>query len=305
MKHLEICREYFNTFGKPMIESKFPQIKDRFAAGLVGEGSGCFGFDDEISRDHDFAPGFCIWLKDKDFAEFGHQLSASYNNLPSEFMGIKKSSIIAPERLGVMKISDFYMSFTGCPDIPSSNMDWFLISESNLASVTNGEVFEDRSGEFNRIRKGFQNFYPEDVLLKKLAARCAVMSQSGQYNFERCIRRGDKVSAELSLARFTEATISITHLLYRKPAPFYKWSFRNLSLFDTQTASLILNLWQNDGFEAVTHHIEALCQRITSLLCEQGYVTPNGSFLQDYIPQLMNSIEDPDIRTMHPMADCL
>lgn len=305
MKHLEICREYFNTFGKPMIENEFPQIKDRFAAGLVGEGSGCFGFDDELSRDHDFAPGFCIWLSDEDFDKFGKNIITEYNHLPDEFMGINKRNIIAPERMGVMKISAFYMSFTGCPDVPSSAMDWFLISENNLAAVTNGEIFEDKSGEFSRIRKGFQNFYPRDVLLKKLAARCAVMSQSGQYNFIRCMKRGDKVSAKLSLARFAETAISIIHLLHKKPTPFYKWSFKSMSLLDPDAAALFLSMWQNEDLEAVYHCIEAICQRVADYLCEQGYVTPKGSFLQDYIQQLMDSVEDPDIKSMHPMADCL
>lgn len=58
MKHLEICRRYFDTLGRPMIERNFPRLVGRYAAGMVGEGSGCFGFDDEISRDHDFGPGF-------------------------------------------------------------------------------------------------------------------------------------------------------------------------------------------------------------------------------------------------------
>ena len=50
-----------------MIERNFPKLVGRYAAGMVGEGSGCFGFDDEISRDHDFGPGFCIWLTDDDY----------------------------------------------------------------------------------------------------------------------------------------------------------------------------------------------------------------------------------------------
>lgn len=305
MKHLEICHEYFNTFGKPMIERDFPQLCGRFAAGLVGEGSGCFGFDDELSRDHDFAPGFCIWLTDEDFSKFGNHLKTAYDNLPGEFMGINKSNVIASERLGVMKISDFYMSFTGCPDIPCSNMDWFLISENNLAAVTNGKIFEDESGEFSRIRKGLQNFYPEDVLLKKLAARCAVISQSGQYNLLRCLKRNDSVASSLSLSRFTEAVISASHLLHKKPTPFYKWSFRSLALFDPETARLLLPLWQKENQNDIYRHIESVCERIAYLLCEKGYASPKGNFLQDYIPQLMNSIKDPAIRSMHPMADCL
>ena len=43
MKHLEICRRYFETLGRPMIERNFPRLAGRYAAGLVGEGSGCFG----------------------------------------------------------------------------------------------------------------------------------------------------------------------------------------------------------------------------------------------------------------------
>ena len=55
MKGLELCREYFENYGRAMLE-EFPEIKDRIAVGLAGEGSECLGFDDELSRDHDFEP---------------------------------------------------------------------------------------------------------------------------------------------------------------------------------------------------------------------------------------------------------
>ena len=62
MKGLEIAYKFYEEYGREMIHTMFPQYENKIAAGLVGEGSECFGFDDYISRDHDFDPGFCLWI---------------------------------------------------------------------------------------------------------------------------------------------------------------------------------------------------------------------------------------------------
>ena len=66
MQGLELSRAFFEAHGRPMLETQFPQLLPRLAAGLFGSGSECFGYDDEISRDHDFEPGFCIFLPGED-----------------------------------------------------------------------------------------------------------------------------------------------------------------------------------------------------------------------------------------------
>ena len=66
MKGLEIARAYFEQYGLPMLREQFPGLLPLIAAGLTGSGSECFGFDDEISRDHDFEPGFCLFLPDEE-----------------------------------------------------------------------------------------------------------------------------------------------------------------------------------------------------------------------------------------------
>lgn len=43
MKGMDIARRYYEEYGKPMLEEKFPEYVDRVAAGLVGEGSECLG----------------------------------------------------------------------------------------------------------------------------------------------------------------------------------------------------------------------------------------------------------------------
>ena len=42
-------------------------------------------FDDELSRDHDFAPRFCLWLTDEDYDAIGEQLQADYDALSRDF----------------------------------------------------------------------------------------------------------------------------------------------------------------------------------------------------------------------------
>ncbi len=68
MKGLELSRAYYEEYGKPMIDTQLAQYKPYLAAGLVGEGSECLGFDDELSTDHDFGPAFCLWVPEELYA---------------------------------------------------------------------------------------------------------------------------------------------------------------------------------------------------------------------------------------------
>ena len=62
MKGLELAKNYYLTYGKEMLENEFPTLLPRLAVGLVGQGSECLGYDDDISKDHDFEPCFCIFI---------------------------------------------------------------------------------------------------------------------------------------------------------------------------------------------------------------------------------------------------
>lgn len=53
MKGIEQARKFYTEVGKKMIADEFGDYQNRIAVGLVGHGSECFGFDDEVSRDHD------------------------------------------------------------------------------------------------------------------------------------------------------------------------------------------------------------------------------------------------------------
>lgn len=88
MQGLELAKRYYEEVGRPMLERDFPELLPRLAAGLVGEGSECLGFDDAISQDHDFGAGFCLWFSAEDYNQYGNALQDAYDRLPGEFAGV-------------------------------------------------------------------------------------------------------------------------------------------------------------------------------------------------------------------------
>ncbi|SEF75817.1 Tetratricopeptide repeat-containing protein [Eubacterium ruminantium] len=86
---LRLARHFYDTLGSRMIRGKFPQYEARIAVGKAGSGSECFGFDDIYSRDHDFGPGFSMWLTDEDYNEIGEALSSEYEKILEEYISGK------------------------------------------------------------------------------------------------------------------------------------------------------------------------------------------------------------------------
>ncbi|MDR2295259.1 MAG: DUF4037 domain-containing protein [Clostridiales Family XIII bacterium] len=308
MKGLELAERYYLCCGKDMLERAFPRYKDRIACGLAGEGSDCLGFDDALSQDHDFGPGFCMWLTDEDEAEIGEALRAAYGTLPQSFMGYAARDPVSygEQRLSAMRFTRFYMKFTGLPRAPESLEEWRRIPEHFLSAAVSGAVFEDALGAFGAIRKRLLAFYPEDIRLKKLAARAARMGQAGQYNYARCVKRGEAAAALCALSAFVEASCSMVHLLNRRYTPWYKWAHRSLADMRVlpEAHGLIGALCADDAtVRRRLDLIEEICARVIAVLRAQGLTSLDSDFLLDHAPAIMRGIEDERIGAMHPMAE--
>ena len=127
MNGADISKAFYEEYGKPMLQ-EFPELQPYLAAGLTGSGSECFGYDDEVSRDHDFEPGFCIFLPGEEIVDrrSAFLLERAYAKLPREFMGLRRS-LAAPvggARHGVLRTAEFFMEKTGTPDGELSAADW-------------------------------------------------------------------------------------------------------------------------------------------------------------------------------------
>jgi hypothetical protein len=310
---------YYEDYGRDMIRSRFPAYAERIAVGLAGEGSECFGFDDEFSRDHDFGAGFCLWLTDEDFEAIAGEINAAFESMPSPYLGYPRRERICSgaARIGALNTTDFYRRFTGLDRAPRTLGEWLVMPEEHLAVATNGEVFSDPLGHFTDIRESLLAFYPEDIRLKKLAARLGRMGQAGQYNLPRSVKRGERVAAVHAVAEFAQNAESAVYLLNRRYKPFYKWAhhgMRELPLLEDVYGLLarlgeLMTCGQENRFTAgigETEIEEAVEETSVSVIRElraQGLTDAPGDFLLPHAESVKAHIAHDALRGLHLFAE--
>ena len=306
MNGLELSEKFYIEYGVPMLQNEFSHLESVVAVGLMGSGSECFGYDDEISRDHDFEPGFCIFVPDGIDERDFFQLDKAYRRLPREFMGFSRTvdAPVGGSRHGVFRIGDFFSGKVGTPDGNLQLREWFLVPEQGLAEATNGKIFRDDSGEVSDIRRRLL-YYPEDVRLKKLAGNLLVMGQSGQYNYPRCISRGDTAAAQLAVNEFVKSTLNVIFLINKKYCPYYKWVFRALkdlpilSELYSDLEYLISTPNYDDFSKEKEYIIERICRKIIGELRIEGITNFNGNETEGHAYFVNNKIKDGNIRNLH------
>ena len=305
MQGLEEARRLYERYGVDMIDRLFPKWAGRIAVGLAGHGSECFGFDDDLSRDHDFPEGFCLWVDDEPDRAIGVQLASAYRALP--FKKAQERSALSETSRGVRRIRDFYSRYTGCDGAPESEMQWLSLPSHALAEATNGEVFRDDQGLFSSIRETLLHGMPEDVRLKKLAARVITMAQAGQYNYPRCVRHGEYGAAMLAMAEFVSAACEAIYLLNRRHMPYYKWQLKGMEdlekLSGMKDALEFLLTAENDeqGRILKSAVVEDICTSVAAELKVQHLTHGSWDYLEPHAFEIASHIQSPALRAMHIM----
>ncbi len=212
-KGLDVAKELSNKVEN-LIARDFPSLYSGICIGLVGKGSECYGFDDEISKDHDYVDRVMLFLSQKDFIQYKEKLKSRFEE-------------VFKETIEIWSIGNFYKYYTSFEEGPRNIYEFRKVSEEYLSTATNGEVFIDNLGKFSYIRERLLRYYPKDLKLKFLILSLNKMAQSGQYNFPRLIKRKDYVAANFALNEFIENFIYFVHIINNKYMPFYKWRYKN------------------------------------------------------------------------------
>ena len=311
MNGIELSRAFFEEYGRPMLEREFPELLPHLSAGLIGAGSECFGFDDEVSQDHDFEPGFCLFLPGEEEVDRRQAflLERAYAKLPREFEGFVRPLMqpVGGARRGVIRLSDFLLEKTGTPDGELTLQQWLSVPSQSLAECVNGTVFFDGSQALTAARTRLAR-YPEDVFKKKLAGYLLLMAQSGQYNYGRCLAHGENAAAQLAVGEFVKSAISALFLLNGVYEPYYKWSFRALRALPTLSyeAELLEYLLTSDNAEENAEEkekvIEGIAMDIIDLLMERGLTKATCGDLEKHAYSVNDGIADGWLRNLHILA---
>ncbi len=222
-------RAFYEDYLKPLIEAVCPEAMNYIAAGYAGEGSEHFGFDDDYSRDHDFADGCCIWIPAVQAPVFGVALQDMYRAAYVKCFGTEPD--LSMLRQGVLEIDDYFERLTGIGQITMRyyakgiSDHLYLMDDEQLAGIAaavHGELFFDGEGTMTKLRSYFLEEMPEEFRRRKLATLTHLFSQAGQYNYLRSMRRADYVTARMYEARAMQTMLQIVFYLNKKYPPYLK-----------------------------------------------------------------------------------
>ncbi|MCR4751594.1 MAG: DUF4037 domain-containing protein [Eubacterium sp.] len=311
MQGLALAKAYYETYGEPMLREQFPELLPYLAVGLTGSGSECFGYDDEVSQDHDFEPGFCLFLPGEETVDrrTAFQLERAYAKLPKEFRGFSRPLLqpVGGARRGVLRTEDFFREKTGTADGDLTAEQWLSVPSYMLAEAVNGEIWADAYGEVTRVREKLAA-YPEDIRRKKLAGQLLLMAQSGQYNYLRCIRHQEAAAAQLAVAEFVKSTMEAVFLLNKAYMPYYKWSFRAMRALPKLAleAELLEYLLTTDNEPATAEEkydvIEGMAADVIEELQEQELTEAICGDLEKHAYSVNDRVEDAGLRNLHILA---
>jgi len=233
MRGLELSEQFYWQVVSPLIARRFPWLQERYAAGLIGYGSDVLGYDDEISRDHEWGPRGHIWLSTADYSRYARRLDRIlHEELPLEFLGFKTRFVVdhglqalvpAPEgqtgthhHVAITTVPRYLRIQFGLRRLPPTVLDWICLPEQKLLELTRGKVFYDPVGEISAVRQAFA-YLPDDVWRFKLQYAWEAVDSVDVAMLNAA--RGDTLSARINLNKLVESIVRIVFLLNRRYCP--------------------------------------------------------------------------------------
>ncbi|PKR90716.1 hypothetical protein CXZ10_04990 [Pleomorphomonas diazotrophica] len=263
MKGVHLSNLFYRNVVRPWLDEAFPSL--RHDAGIFGYGSELLGFDDDMSRDHNWGPRVQLVVTDGDFATHAAAIIDGFDAVkPATFLGEPigyrsrpHPPIVAEDALGRPEHGVEVFTAKGMlrttlaldPGTPLDALIWLSLPEQKLLELTAGEVFHTGLGALPHLRETFARC-PRDVTLYKLAAQWRRIADEQAF-VGRAGYVGDDLGSRVIAARLVRDIMRVCFLLEGRYAPYAKWfgsAFARLAssevLLPMLTAVLEAETWE-------------------------------------------------------------
>jgi hypothetical protein len=231
----ELARRFHADVVAPLLARAMPRLG--YAAGRLGSGSDVLGFDDAMSRDHDWGCRLTLLVDGSDRGAVPHitellerELPGSYQGHPVRFPLTWDSS--RTHNVDVATVAGFATGRLGVdPAGGLPVLDWLVLTGQSVLEVIAGPVFTDRTTELAPVRAALR-WYPPDIERYVLAAGWQRLSQEMPM-VGRTGERGDELGSRLLSARLADDLMWLAFAVSRRWPPYAKWrgtAFRSLGV---------------------------------------------------------------------------
>ena len=323
MKGIELSRLFYGSVVRPWLDTAFPNL--RHDAAIFGYGSELLGFDDDMSRDHNWGPRVQLVVTRADFAALAVAIVDGFDAIkPPTFLGEPigyrsrpHPPIVAHDALGHPDHGVEVFTADGIlrtrlaldSHAPLDALTWLSLPEQRLLELTAGEVFHHGLGELARLRETFGHC-PRDVVLYKLAAQWRRIADE-QVFVGRAGHVGDDLGSRIIASRLARDIMRIGFLLEDRYPPYAKWfgsAFARLASAATLSPLLAATL-EADPWDRRQAHFAQACLTVAEMHAPAGFpltVTPriapyfDRPFLtinaEEICADLASAIADPLLR---------
>lgn len=210
---------------EPLLSRHAPRL--RYAAARLGSGSDVLGFDDAMSRDHDWGCRLTVLVDAADRTAVPELTALLEAELPETYRGlpVRFPTTWAPHtthQVEIATVGDFAASRLGADPLAGmSSVDWLAVTGQSVLEVTAGPVFVDRITELSVVREALR-WYPPELDRYVLAAAWQQLVEWLPM-VGRTAERGDELGSLLLCGKLTDELIQLGFLLRRRWPPYRKW----------------------------------------------------------------------------------
>ena len=225
MSGVEFARRFHADVVAPLLARALPGLG--YAAGRLGSGSDVLGFDDVMSRDHDWGCRLTLLVDEagRDAVPrvaglLERELPGSYQGRPVRFPVTWDSA--HTHNVEVATVAGFAVSRLGVD--PAGGLDvlgWLVLTGQSVLEVIAGPVFTDRTTELAPVRAALR-WYPPDVERYVLAAGWQRLAQEMPL-VGRTAERGDELGSRLLSTRLAGDLMWLAFAVSRQWPPYPKW----------------------------------------------------------------------------------